>query len=74
MKVMKNKRIVGAERQALAAAVAERYAAGGSVREIAESIGRSYGFVHRLLEEAGVTLRSRGGNQRSACAGGTASA
>ncbi|MEV6033591.1 helix-turn-helix domain-containing protein [Nonomuraea sp. NPDC052116] len=65
---MKNKRIVGAERAQLAAAVAERYAAGDSVREIAEAIGRSYGFVHRLLEEAGVTLRPRGGNRRKAAA------
>ncbi|MEQ4717888.1 helix-turn-helix domain-containing protein [Nonomuraea sp. B19D2] len=68
MKVMKNKRIVGAERQALAAAVAKRYAGGGSVREIAEAINRSYGFVHRLLEEEGVTLRPRGGNRRKAAA------
>ncbi|MGR6915400.1 helix-turn-helix domain-containing protein [[Actinomadura] parvosata] len=66
MKVMKNKRIVGAERAQLAVAVAERYAAGDSVRGIAEAIGRSYGFVHRLLKEAGVTLRPRGGNRRSA--------
>ncbi|WP_436839127.1 helix-turn-helix domain-containing protein [Nonomuraea angiospora] len=66
MQVKKHVRIVGAERAQLAAAVAGRYAAGGSVREIAESIGRSYGFVHRLLEEAGTTLRSRGGNRRSA--------
>ncbi|TMR99536.1 helix-turn-helix domain-containing protein [Nonomuraea basaltis] len=66
MRVRKNIRIVGAERQALAAAVSKKYAAGGSVREIAESINRSYGFVHRLLEETGVTLRPRGGNHRPA--------
>jgi transposase len=66
MKVMKHKRIVGGERAQLAAAVAERYAAGDSVREIAELIGRSYGFVHRLLEETDTTLRPRGGNRRSA--------
>ncbi|MEU6778580.1 helix-turn-helix domain-containing protein [Nonomuraea angiospora] len=64
MQVKKYVRIVGAERAQLAAALAGRYAAGGSVREIAESIGRSYGFVHRLLEEAGVELRHRGGDNR----------
>ncbi|MFD8529438.1 helix-turn-helix domain-containing protein [Streptosporangium canum] len=66
MRVRKNVRIVGAERAQLAVEVAERYVAGDSVREIAESINRSYGFVHRLLEETGVTLRPRGGNQRNA--------
>jgi transposase len=72
MKIAKNKRIIGAERQALAAAVAKKYAVGDSVREIAEAIGRSYGFVHRLLEETGVTLRPRGGNQRPARAAAAA--
>lgn len=61
MKIAKNKRIVGLERAQLAAEVVRRYAVGDSVRDIAESIGRSYGFVHRLLEEEQVTLRSRGG-------------
>ncbi|TMR91339.1 helix-turn-helix domain-containing protein [Nonomuraea basaltis] len=68
MKVRKNVRIVGLERAQLSAEVVRRYAAGESVRGIAESIGRSYGFVHRLLEEKQVTLRPRGGNRRSACA------
>ena len=27
--------------------------------------GRSYGFVHKLLEEAGVTFRRRGGIRRT---------
>lgn len=66
MRIAKNKRIVGLERAQLAATVRERYAAGDSVRGIAESIGRSYGFVHRLLEEESVTLRPRGGNRRPA--------
>ncbi|MFG3438356.1 helix-turn-helix domain-containing protein [Nonomuraea sp. NPDC047897] len=66
MKVRKYARIVGLERAQLAAAVVERYKAGASVRGIAVSMGRSYGFVHRLLEEEGVELRPRGGNQRPA--------
>jgi hypothetical protein len=58
-------RIVGAERHQLAQHLAGRYQSGESVRGLAESIGRSYGFVHALLEEAGVELRHRGGNHRS---------
>lgn len=68
MLLVKNKRIVGAERTQLAAVVAGRYAAGESVRGIAESIGRSYGFVHSLLEEEGATLRARGGSRRRSAA------
>ncbi|MGI5293178.1 helix-turn-helix domain-containing protein [Nonomuraea polychroma] len=68
MKVRKNVRIVGLERAQLGAEVVRLYAAGESVRGIAESIGRSYGFVHRLLEEEQVTLRPRGGNQRKVSA------
>ncbi|MFJ9207476.1 helix-turn-helix domain-containing protein [Streptomyces sp. NPDC102264] len=37
-----------------------------SIREIGEKTGRSYGFVHRMLSEAGVVLRGRGGDRRSA--------
>ncbi|MEV0391444.1 helix-turn-helix domain-containing protein [Nonomuraea sp. NPDC050643] len=36
----------------------------GTERELALATGRSYGFVHRLLQEAGVTLRSRGGARK----------
>ena len=31
---------------------------------MAEETGRSYGFVHRMLSESGVTLRGRGGATR----------
>ncbi|MFB9427695.1 helix-turn-helix domain-containing protein, partial [Nonomuraea rubra] len=43
-----------------------RYMDGESIRRLSISTGRSYGFVHRLLEEAGAPLRPRGGNQRPA--------
>nr|WP_268267707.1 helix-turn-helix domain-containing protein [Streptomyces kaniharaensis] len=33
------------------------YLAGAPVREIAESYGTSYGFVHRVLSREGVTFR-----------------
>lgn len=38
-----------------------RYRKGASIRTIAADQGRSYGNIHRLLTEAGVTLRTRGG-------------
>ncbi|MDX3772085.1 MULTISPECIES: helix-turn-helix domain-containing protein [unclassified Streptomyces] len=38
---------------------------GASIRAIADAHGRSYGFVHRMLSEAGVTLRGRGGATRN---------
>lgn len=44
--------------------VEKLYRAGNSIRQIAESISSSYGCVHRLLTEAGVELRGRGGNTR----------
>ncbi|MGR6921186.1 helix-turn-helix domain-containing protein [[Actinomadura] parvosata] len=65
MQIKPRVRIVGAERHQLAQHLAGRYQAGESVRGLAESIGRSYGFVHTLLEEAGVELRRRGGDRRN---------
>ena len=62
----KGSRITGAQRGTLAAQYAKRYAAGASIRKIAEDAGRSFGFVHGVLKEAGVTLRSRGGATRGA--------
>jgi hypothetical protein len=34
-----------------------------SIRDIADDIGRSYGFVDRILTEAGVKLRRPGGGR-----------
>ena len=45
-------------RDALAAELARRYAAGESIRALAASTGRSYGFVHRVLSESGAVVRS----------------
>ncbi|KOU53555.1 helix-turn-helix domain-containing protein [Streptomyces sp. WM6378] len=59
------KRITGAVRDKLTDELMKAYESGQSVRTITEDAGRSYGFVHRILTEAGVTLRSRGGNSRS---------
>jgi len=60
----KGRRIVGAERETLAKDLVRRYANGESIRALAASTGRSYGFVHRVLTESGVQLRQRGGARR----------
>ncbi|GAA5046424.1 putative transcriptional regulator [Thermocatellispora tengchongensis] len=60
VELRKHARVAGAERESLKADLKRRYAAGESIRELAASTGRSYGFVHRLLVEAGALLRPRG--------------
>ncbi|MER7841504.1 helix-turn-helix domain-containing protein [Streptomyces sp. NPDC096040] len=54
----------GPERDKVAAELKARYEAGTSIRALAEATGRSYGGVHRLLADAGVAFRSRGGAMR----------
>jgi hypothetical protein len=61
----KGARITGGDRTKLAADLKRRYAGGASIRELAGETGRSYGFVHRMLSEAGVALRGRGGATRA---------
>jgi hypothetical protein len=65
----KGSRITGGERDKLAGDLKKKYDAGQSIRALAESTGRSYGFVHRILSESGVTLRGRGGATRGKAAG-----
>ena len=65
----KGRRIVGSERQTLAKDLVKRYTSGESIRALAASTGRSYGFVHRVLTESGVQLRQRGGARRRKKAG-----
>jgi Helix-turn-helix domain len=60
----KGTRVTGADRAKLASDLKKRYDAGESIRSLAASTGRSYGFVHRILSETGVTLRGRGGATR----------
>ncbi|HKN51466.1 MAG TPA: helix-turn-helix domain-containing protein, partial [Amycolatopsis sp.] len=57
----KGARITGNTRDKLAADLKKKYEKGSSIRALAESTGRSYGFVHRVLSESGVQLRGRGG-------------
>ena len=64
----KGRRVSGSERDKLAADLTKKYVAGASIRDLADSTGRSYGFVHRLLSENGVALRGRGGATRGKAA------
>lgn len=51
----------GPERAALGDEIAKQYKEGMSIRTIAAGLGRSYGFVHRLLlEQPDLALRPRG--------------
>jgi hypothetical protein len=60
----KGTRVTGTDRSKLAADLKKRYDAGESIRALAAATGRSYGFVHRILTENGVSLRGRGGATR----------
>jgi transposase len=59
-----NRQVRGDERRELTEFVSAEYDKGKSIRDIASNIGRSYGFVHRLLAEAGIELRTRGGARK----------
>jgi hypothetical protein len=58
--LQKGRRVLGDERTQIASALKTNYESGASIRDLASSIGRSYGFVHHLLVEAGTALRPRG--------------
>jgi len=60
----KGSRVTGGDRDRLAADLKRKYESGQSIRLLAQSSGRSYGFVHRMLSESGATLRGRGGATR----------
>lgn len=60
----KGSRVTGDDRSSLAADLKDKYERGESIRVLAESSGRSYGFVHRILSESGTSLRGRGGATR----------
>jgi predicted transcriptional regulator len=65
----KGARITGPDRTKLSADLKKAYDKGRSIRELADTHGRSYGFVHRVLSESGVTLRGRGGATRTKAKG-----
>ena len=57
----RGQRIPVDERPAVVTEVARRYYDGASIRGLSAELGMSYGLIHRLLREAGVTFRPRGG-------------
>jgi predicted transcriptional regulator len=73
VEIKKGARLTGTERDALAARLVSEYEGGASIRALAESTGRSYGFVHRVLSESAVTLRGRGGATRGRASTSTGS-
>ena len=64
VELKKGSRVTGGERDSLSNQLKRKYEGGASIRALAEESGRSYGFVHRILSEAGATLRGRGGATR----------
>jgi Helix-turn-helix domain len=60
----KGTRVTGTQRDDLTVTLRKKYDGGASIRELAGSTGRSYGFIHRVLTESGATLRGRGGATR----------
>ncbi len=52
--------LTGTTRAELADQLRGAYEAGQSLRILAASTGRSYGFIHQLLVEFGTAMRSRG--------------
>ena len=64
VELKKGTRVTGGERDKLSATLRKKYDGGASIRDLAGSTGRSYGFVHRILSESGATLRGRGGATR----------
>ncbi len=51
----------GKSRDQLMTELRSAYERGASIRSLVASTGHSYGSIHTLLREAGVTMRSRGG-------------
>lgn len=60
----KGTRVTGKSRDRLQSQLKKQYEAGASIRSLAEATGRSYGFIHNVLVESDVQLRSRGGANR----------
>ena len=60
MELAKGTRIAGESRAQLARDLKAKYEGGASIRWLAEHTGRSYGFIHQVLNEAEVNQRGRG--------------
>ncbi|MCU1646660.1 MAG: hypothetical protein JWN03_6935 [Nocardia sp.] len=60
----KGTRVTGKSRDRLQSQLKKQYESGSSIRSLARETGRSYGFIHNVLVESHVQLRSRGGANR----------
>lgn len=63
-KMQRHTSVTGDERHALTQRATKLYLAGATIREVADQLGRSYGFIHKLLHEGDVAIRARGGSYR----------
>lgn len=61
----RSEQITGRERDRIGRQLRTRYEDGESIRDLVARTGRSYGWVRMLLLEAGVELRTRGGDRRA---------
>jgi len=64
MTLSKGSRITGDARQEIARVAKKDYESGRTIRDIAANLGRSYGFVYKVLSDAQVQLRNRGNSAR----------
>lgn len=60
MGITRTQQLTGDDRVKISRRYKQLYDAGHSIRAICRDSGRSYGQVHKLLDEAGVTFRPRG--------------
>ena len=65
-KLNKRVQLTSTRRSKLARDITARYAAGASIRDLADYYGRSYGFVHRIVFDSGTPLHNRGASYRLA--------
>jgi transposase len=61
-RVKKRKRLTPREQEIFTNRVVKAYQKGASIRDIMAETGRSYGFIHRIIDQSSeVQMRSRGG-------------
>ncbi|WP_372462091.1 helix-turn-helix domain-containing protein [Streptomyces endocoffeicus] len=71
-RVPRRKILLGKDRESFRVSVSVVYVGNPDVtiRDICEVTGRSFGFIHKLLIESNIKLRSRGGARPSRKAAG----
>lgn len=56
-------RLTTQQRASLGAGLRRQYEQGDTVKVIATRVGRSYGFTHQILKDAGTVMRKPGGRR-----------